>query len=151
MRNFSVIESQNESFLTEHGIHFVSVVMTSNILSHHLFDATQSIVKFLKEERIHDFDSQECGKKKYITTHLLTFKEERLINTSVYKAAKRGDKRMWFGAEILPITNAGDMYIMIANKGELYILNLSRIDIMLCYMTSLENPIKQFVKKIILK
>ena len=54
---------------------------------------------------------------------------------------------MWFGAEILPITNASDIYLMMANKEELYILNMSRIDIMLCYMTSMSNPIKQFLKE----
>lgn len=149
MRDLTEIELQNEKFLWEHEIRFVKVLMTRNILSHHIFDATQSINKFLKEEGIHDYGSQKCGEKRYILTHLLTFKEERNIKTSVYKAAKRGDERMWFGAEILPITNVEDIYLMMAKNGELYILNMSRIDLALCYMTSMNNPIKQFIKNLV--
>lgn len=77
MRSLTEIENQNESFLKDRGIHFTKVLMTKNILSHHIFDATQTIGKFLKDEGIHDFDSQGFGEKTYITTHLLTFKDEK--------------------------------------------------------------------------
>jgi len=77
---------------------------------------------------------------------LLTFKEDRIIHTSVYKATKRGDKRMWFGAEILSITNPDDIYVMMAKDGELFVLNMTRIDIALCYNTSMNNPIKRFLR-----
>ncbi len=146
MRELTEIETQNESFLKGQGIRYAKVLMTENILSHHIFDASQSIERFLKEEHIHDFDSQNNGEKKYITTHLLTFKEERIIHTSVYKAMKRGDKRMWFGAEILSITKPNDIYIMMAKDNELFIFNMTRIDIVVCYETTLDNPIKQFLK-----
>lgn len=146
MRELTEIEIQNESFLKGLGIRYAKVLMTENILSHHIFDASQSIERFLKEEHIHDFDSQNNGEKKYITTHLLTFKEERIIHTSVYKAMKRGDKRMWFGAEILSITKPNDIYIMMAKDNELFVFNMTRIDIVVCYETTLDNPIKQFLK-----
>ena len=145
MRDLTEIENRNESFLKERNIYFAKVLMTENILSHHIFDATQSIDCFLKEEGIHDFDLQDCGEKAFISVHLLTFKRDVIINTSVYKAAKRGDKRMWFGAEIIPVTLPDDIYLMIAKAGELYILNMSRIDIMSCCTTDIDNPIKRFM------
>ncbi len=145
MRALTEIESRNESFLNERNIHYAQVLMTENILSHHIFDATQSIDSFLKKEGVHDFDCQKSGEKTYISTHLLTFKREEIIKTSVYKAAKRGDKRMWFGSEILSSTAPNDIYIMIAKHGELYILNISRIDIMSCWTSGLDNPIKRFI------
>lgn len=148
MRELLEIEIQNEYFLKEHGIHFAKVLMTDNIISHHIFDASYSIARFLREEHVHDFDSQKNGEKTYVVTHLLTFKEEKIINTSLYKSAKRGDKRMWFGAEILSMTKPNDIYIMMAKGWELYILNMTRIDIALCFETSLDNPIKQFFKNI---
>lgn len=145
MRDLTEIEIRNESFLKERNIHFSKVLMTENILSHHIFDATQSIVRFLKEENIHDFDLQCCGEKAFINAHLLTFKRDVAINTSVYKAAKRGDRRMWFGAEIIPVTSPNDIYLMIAKTGELFLLNISRIDIMSCCTTDIDNPIKKFM------
>lgn len=148
MRTLTEIESQNESFLKERGIHFAKVLLTENILSHHIFDATQSVDKYLREAGVHDFNSQNNGEKTHITTHLLTFKGETIINTSVYKATKRGDKRMWFGAEILPTTSPDDIYLIIAKEGELYILNMSHIDIMFCYTTGIDNPIKRLVKEL---
>lgn len=149
MRELTELEIQNEEFLKENNIHFAKVYMTENILSHHIFDASQSVDKFLREAKIHDYNSQINGEKTHIITHLLTFKRELMIKTSIYKATKRGDKRMWFGAEILPTTSPGDIYLMIAKKGELYILNMSHIDILFCYTTGLDNPIKQFFKELI--
>ncbi len=147
MRALTEIESKNELFLNEVGINFVKVLMTQNILSHYIFDATRSIINFLKNEGIHDFDSQNDGEKTYITTHLLTFKREQKIKTSVYKSAKRGDKRMWFGSEIVPITSPNDIIVIMASCQELYILNISHIDIMSCYTSGLDNPVKRFVMK----
>lgn len=148
MRVLTEIESQNENFLNERGIHFAKVLMTENILSHHIFDATQSICMFLKNEGVHDFESQNYGEKSFITTHLMTFKSEMIIRTSVYKAAKRGDRRMWFGAEIIPITSPDDIYVMMAKSGDLYILNMSHLDIAFCCSTGFDNPIKRFVKEL---
>lgn len=145
MRPLLEIEIKNEHFLKEQGIRFVKVLMTKNVLSHHIFDAARSIVKYFKEEDIFDFESLSPGEKKYITTHLLTFKRDQIIKTSVYKAAKRGDKRMWFGAEILPITSPDDIFIICAKSCELYIINISHIDIMSCCTTGLDNPIKNFI------
>jgi hypothetical protein len=142
---FIEIEIRNERFLIEQNILFTKVLMTENILSHHIFDATQSIYCFLKEEGIHDFDSQGCGEKAFICVHLLTFKRDVNINTSVYKTAKRGDKRMWLGADNFSVTLPNDIYLMIAKAGELYILNMSRIDILSCCTTEIDNPIKKFM------
>lgn len=146
MRELTEIEKQNESFLNERNIHFVKVLMTENILSHHIFDATQSICRFLKEGGVHDYDMQQSGDKTYINTHLLTFKEEKIIKTSVYKSAKRGDKRMWFGAEILPITSTNDIFIMMIKTGNLYILNISHINLFSCCISEIKNPIKDVFK-----
>ena len=151
MRALTDLERQNELFLTEKGVRFVMVLMTENILSHHIFDATKSVDKFLKEEGIHDFSMQQNGEKKYIDAHLLTFKEEKVIHSSVYKAAKRGDKRMWFGAEIIPVTSPDDICLMVSKEGTLYILNMSHIDLLLCFNTGISNPIKIFLKELLSK
>lgn len=148
MRALTELEIQNEEFLRKNEIHYAEVFMTENILSHHIFDATYSMVKLLKNENVHDYDTQRSGEKTFIKTHLLTFKEEIIMSSSVYKAAKRGDKRMWFGAEILSMTEPGDIILMMAKDGELYILNMSRIDIALCVEMGLDNPIKLFFRSV---
>ena len=147
-RKLSELELQNEDFLKEKGIHFAKVLLTENILSHAIFDATQEISRFLKEEGIHDFSQQANGKeaKIFIPTHLLTFKQTIEMKTSLYKASTRGDKRMWFGAEIFPYVEDDDIFVIMALNKELYIINMTHLDIELCFRTGINNPIKSFIK-----
>lgn len=150
MRELSELEKQNEEFLVNKRISFTTVMMTHNILSHSIFDANKQIVKYLKEQGLHDYDLQKNGKDErvMIKTHILTFTEDVLSKSSLYKAGTRGDKRMWFGAAVLPYTNDNDIFAIIAHEGELYIINESKFDFDLCYMTNVDNPIKVFLKGI---
>ena len=61
MRKRTELEMQNEEYLSNKGIAFVTIVLTANILSHSIFDANRQIVKYLKEQGIHDYASQEKG------------------------------------------------------------------------------------------
>lgn len=74
-----------------------------------------------------------------------------LSKSSLYKAGTRGDKRIWFGAEVLPYAEDGNIFVIIAHEGKLYIFNESKIDVELCYTTSMTNPIKMFLKAILSK
>lgn len=150
MRELSELEKQNEEFLVNKRISFTTVMMTHNILSHSIFDANKQIVKYLKEQGLHDYDLQKNGKDErvMIKTHILTFTEDVLSKSSLYKAGTRGDKRMWFGAAVLPYTDDNDIFAIIAHEGGLYIINESKFDFDLCYMTNVDNPIKLFLKSI---
>lgn len=150
MRELSELEKQNEEFLVNKRISFTTVMMTHNILSHSIFDANKQIVKYLKEQGLHDYDLQKNGKDErvMIKTHILTFTEDVLSKSSLYKAGTRGDKRMLFGAAVLPYTDDNDIFAIIAHEGELYIINESKFDFDLCYMTNVDNPIKVFLKGI---
>lgn len=150
MRELSELEKQNEEFLVNKRISFTTVMMTHNILSHSIFDANKQIVKYLKEQGLHDYDLQKNGKDErvMIKTHILTFTEDVLSKSSLYKAGTRGDKRMWFGAAVLPYTDDNDIFAIIAHEGELYIINESKFDFDLCYMTNVDNPIKVFLRGI---
>lgn len=150
MRELSELEKLNEEFLVNKRISFTTVMMTHNILSHSIFDANKQIVKYLKEQGLHDYDLQKNGKDErvMIKTHILTFTEDVLSKSSLYKAGTRGDKRMWFGAAVLPYTDDNDIFAIIAHEGELYIINESKFDFDLCYMTNVDNPIKVFLKGI---
>lgn len=150
MRELSELEKQNEEFLVYKRISFTTVMMTHNILSHSIFDANKQIVKYLKEQGLHDYDLQKNGKDErvMIKTHILTFTEDVLSKSSLYKTVTRGDKRMWFGAAVLPYTDDNDIFAIIAHEGELYIINESKFDFDLCYMTNVDNPIKVFLKGI---
>ncbi len=150
MRQLTELEKQNEVFLKGKGVHFVKVQLTENILAHAIFDATQEINKFLREEGVHDFSQQANGQeaKQLVPTHLLTFKEVVEMKTSLYKASKRGDRRMWFGSEIFPYVEDDDIFVIMAYNNELYIANMSHLDLDYCYKTGYNNPIKSYLNSL---
>lgn len=153
MRDLTEIEELNEEFLNKKGVHFATVCLTANILDKGIFDAHRGIVKFLKDGELHDFSMQENGssEKVYLDTTILTFKESVSTKTSVYKAGTRGDKRMWFGATIYDYTEDDNIFALFARNGHLFIINESKIDLEHCFYTSVENPVKSFLKSIIKK
>ena len=149
MRELTVLETQNIEYVSDKGIKFAFVLLTENILSHSIFDATRQMVAFLKECGIHDFSTQQNGTehRKFVNTHILTFKEDIKSRTSLYKAGTRGDKRMWFGAEVLPAVDSNNMVIVIAKDNEINVINISKIDIEYCCSTNYDNPIKRLIKR----
>lgn len=151
MKELTELETMNVEFLSDKEIPFTTVLLTENILNHSIFDATRQMVVFLKAQSIHDYAQQEKGKdnRKFVPTHILTFKEEISSRSSLYKAGTRGDKRMWFGAEILPVVDDNNMVAVIAHDGELFVINVSKIDLEYCYSTGTDNPIKKIIKTIL--
>ena len=135
----------NISFMENKGLKFALVNLTKNILNKGIFDATKQIATFLKESEIHDFSSQKPGEKVQVPTHFLTFKENVDAVSSLYRAGTRGDKRMWFGKETYEIVDDDDICAILADKNELVVINISKVDIEFCFMSSIPSPIKSFI------
>lgn len=142
MRELSDIEAQNIDFLETHDIKYATVFLTSNILYHGIFDATKQIQQFLKDSGIHNFDEQKSGEKAFVRTHIISFTTDINCRTSLYRAEKRGDKRMWFGSEIYSFVNENDICAIVEYRQEMYVMNISIIDLELCYHSQIDNPIK---------
>lgn len=150
MKDYSVIEKNNMEYLQRNNIPYATVRLTYNILQHSIFDATVPIRSFLKSQGIHDFDTQKNGRdyKAFVDTHILTFMRDVTTETSLYRAGTRGDERMWFGYEILPLTKPDDIYAMLAYKNELYIINISTNELESCFESPYSNTIKYIISKL---
>ena len=144
---FNAFEKENIQFLQSHGISFATVRLTENILNHAIFDANNNIRTFLLTHNLHDYEKQGLGKefKVFLKTEILTFKRSVETKTSLYRARSRGDYRMWFGSAIFSLSESNDLYIITTINKELRIINISKIDLDLCYKTSYPNPIKDMV------
>ncbi len=141
---FNEFEESNILFLQNLGIPYATVRLTENILKHSIFDANSEIRSFLQSQDLHDYEKQGFGQefKTFLKTQILTFKRNVETKTSLYRAGTRGDYRMWFGSVILKLSNPNDLFMITAIDKELYTINLSKIDLELCYTTSYPNPIK---------
>ncbi len=145
MKALSELERLNVEYLDKKGIRYVLVCLTPNILRHGIFDAKVSLRSLLKENRVHDYSSQQPGEKVSITTHILTFKKDISTSSSMYRAGTRGDARMWFGSEIYTVAQPDDVFAVVPIDGVIYVLPITHIDIEYCCSTSIQNPIKSFI------
>lgn len=145
MRSYSPLEEMNVEYLTNKGITFCVICFTPNILEHGIFDATKPMKELLKNSGIHDFSDQKPGEKKFVSTHILTFKGTIDAQSSVYRAGTRGDKRMWLGREIYSVVDDDDICAIFAKNQELYVINISKVDVELCCTSGSLNPIKQAI------
>lgn len=147
MKALTQLESLNIEYLESKGVAFVTVCLTPNILEHGIFDATKQIKTFLLESGIHDFALQKPGEKVMAKTHIISFKDDVVCESSLYRAGKRGDKRMWYGSDIYSFVEENDICAMLAKNKELYVVNISSVDIELCCNSPQDNPIKTLLKK----
>lgn len=148
---FNEFEESNILFLQNLGIPYATVRLTENILKHSIFDANSEIRSFLQSQDLHYYEKQSFGQefKVYLKTKILTFKRNVETKTSLYRAGTRGDYRMWFGSAILTLSNPNDLFMITAIDKELYTINITKIDLELCYTTSYPNPIKNMLLCII--
>ena len=132
MKTLSELERLNVEYLNKKGIRYVLVCLTPNILRHGIFDAKVSLRSLLKENRVHDYSSQQPGEKVSITAHILTFKKDIPTSSSMYRTGTRGDARMWFGSEIYTVAQPDDVFAVVPIDGVLYVLPITHIDIEYC-------------------
>ena len=149
MRELSELEQMNTEYLNKKGIQYALVCLTQNILHHGIFDAKVALRNLLKEKSVHDYDAQRSGEKVSIPTHILTFKDDITTVSSMYRAGSRGDARMWFGSEIYNVASPDDVFAIVPAEGIIYVLPLTHLDIEYCCTTSRNNPVKQFINKIL--
>ncbi len=149
MKELSELEQMNTKYLDKKGVQYTLICLTQNILRHGIFDAKVALRNLLKEKSVHDYDAQKPGEKVSISTHILTFKDDITTDSSMYRAGSRGDARMWFGSEIYNVASPDDIFAVIPVEGIIYVLPLTHLDIEYCCTTSRNNPVKQFINKIL--
>lgn len=149
MKHFSQLEQDNVNYLISHNILYAAVRLTSNILSHSIFDANIEMCKVLRMKNVHNFSTQKNGvdNKVMVSTHILTFARDIPSTTSLYRSNTRGDERMWPGSAINTVVDDDNAIVVIPYNQELYIINISKVDIEMSFNTFIDNPIKTFLKK----
>ena len=109
------------------GIELELIFLTATGLTKSILDATVPVRKFLKENGIHDFETQNQGQahKNKIDAKLFLEKSSRKITTSFYRPpTKQGDPRLW-PSRFHHYANADDIVAIFSINGELCLLNLT--------------------------
>lgn len=135
-------------YLVNHNVKFTQVQITATGLKKSILDATTPMRTYLKENNVHNYELQSKGQEHKVTipTHILTSFGSITTQTSFYRPeTKDGDPRLWI-YRLKETTEADDIHVIIAmNPSDLYVINITKIDIVKCCETSLENPIRDLV------
>ena len=119
-----------DSFLpvfAQSGVPVTFLVPTPTGFGKSIMDATAPVREYLKEQGIHDYQTQQQGpeNKKMIQTFFVT--ESRLIETSasLYRpVTKNGDPRIWF-SNLKTYCEPCNLLAIISMDKALYVINLS--------------------------
>ena len=125
-RNLTQNESNNKKILEDSSVSHELLFLTSTGLNKSILDATAPIVKLLKDNHVHDFDSQEQGSdhKVMLPCVILSNGQREETKISLYCANARGDKRLWPG-RFSDFAKAEDVFALFVENNSIVLLNLS--------------------------
>ena len=113
-------------------------------------DATGSVRNYLREKRIHDYDSQKQVPENKIQIDSSLIQNDKLISSiaSLYRpVTKKGDPRIWFKG-LGNYSAANDILGLIEFENKLFVVNLTQIDVKKLLESKKANPLQELVNEI---
>ena len=150
MRDFNDFECRNVEFLVGKQIQYATIQITETGLKKSILDATAPVRAYFVENNIHDYEKQPQGQenKRVVDTRILTLSGMHETKSSLYRpVTKKGDPRMWVYG-IGNYIKADEIFALIAYGGILYVINLSQIDVVAAFNSSIDTPIKDLVNSV---
>ena len=150
MRQLSTTEINRIKLLTENSVELTLIEPTQNGLEKSIMDATGSVRNYLKEKRIHDYDSQKQGPENKIQVDSALIEGDKLISSiaSLYRpVTKKGDPRIWFKG-LGNYSAANDILGLLEFESKLFVVNLTQIDVKKLLESKNANPLQDLVKEI---
>ena len=148
MRSFTPFEEDNLAFLVNMGIKFTQVEITPTGLDKGILDSTVPMRTFFKENRIHDYESQNQGQENEVVKNAVILTECSMMKTKVsfYRPnTKKGDPRMWI-YKLGSFSQGNDIHTLIWYDKTLYSINITRINIKEVFESVLITPIQELLK-----
>lgn len=150
MRVLTETERSKIKLLTKNQVSLTLIEPTETGLKKSIMDATGPIRSFLKDNQIHDYDTQGQGPESKVQIEAILYEEFRIINStaSLYRPqTKKGDPRIWFSG-LTKIATANDLIAIVYYSGSFHVFNLSRLNIEVLLDSHLMNPIKDLISEI---
>lgn len=153
MRDLTPIEINRIKILAENTISVSLLELTKTGLEKGIMDATGSVRSYLKENDLHDYETQKQGAKEngvIIDSIIITSTAFVDSKASLYRPkakGKGGDPRIWFYG-IAKYCSPNDILALISFENKIWVLNLTKTPIEILLNSSLVNPIKDFILEI---
>ena len=138
------VPEEAKRFFAEKKLRVAYLFPTRTGLEKSIFDATRSIVDFLRDENLHDFAAQRQGPKfKVKQSTKMLFKDEVIdTTTSLYRPdTKQGDPRLW-PRGIGKYVEAGEVLALFKCGKSIGIVNCSNVDLNIVSETLRQEVVK---------
>lgn len=152
MRTLKENEQCAVKALTNYSIPFALIEPTATGLRKSIMDATMSVRTYLREQDIHDYDSQQAGPDNKVVienTYLITEFIYKHSRTSIYRPKakqKGGDPRIWFKG--LPsYANANDILAITFLDNSFYIINITQLPVVQLLESAISTPLKELAEE----
>jgi hypothetical protein len=150
MRILTAAEQSKVKLLTKNQVSFTIIEPTETGLKKSIMDATGPIRSFLKDNNIHDYDSQGQGPECKVQIEAILYEEFQVINStaSLYRPqTKKGDPRIWFSG-LTKIANPNDLIAIVYYSDSFHVFNLTALDIKDLLESQVVSPIKDLISEI---
>lgn len=150
MRAFTKFEEDNLNFLTQKSLEYTIVQITKTGYSKSILDATDPMRQYFKEQGMHDYATQAQGPENKVSQYsaILDASSCYYTTTSLYRPkTKKGDPRIWT-YDLKKHCDPDDLLLFIYHNETLYLVNISKVNIKEVYLSALETPLKELIRKI---
>lgn len=150
MRTLSKSEQDKIKLLTKNRVSLTLIEPTETGLGKSIMDATGSVRSFLKDNGIHDYDTQGQGPENKVLIDAKIYESFRVLNStaSLYRPqTKKGDPRIWFSS-LTKVAKSNDIVALIYFSDSFHIFNLSNLDVETLINSNLINPFKELISEI---
>lgn len=150
MRKLTSTEQNKIKLLTKNQVSLTLIEPTETGLKKSIMDATGSVRNYLKDENIHDYESQKQGpdSKIMIPTIIHTGFKTIKSKASLYRPiTKSGDPRIWFYS-LTKVADPNDIIAITHYEEKLQVFNLTKLDIEALINSSVQNPFQDLINAI---
>lgn len=126
IRDLTPSEIAKVEILSDANIPYELLFLTGTGLTKSILDATAPIAQLLKENQIHDYDSQSQGPDNKVYNPCILLSNGLRVETkaSLYKANTRGDTRFWVG-RLHNHASPDQVFALFIENNNIVALNLS--------------------------
>jgi hypothetical protein len=150
VRKLTFAEQSKIKLLTKNQVSLTLIEPTETGLKKSIMDATGSVRSFLKNENIHDYESQNQGteSKIIIPSIIHTGFNTTKSKASLYRpSTKNGDPRIWFYS-LTKIAEPNDIIAITFYNDNFHVFNLTKLDIGQLINSAIINPFQELVSAI---
>lgn len=147
MRKLTSTEQNKIKLLTKNQVSLTLIEPTETGLKKSIMDATGSVRNYLKDENIHDYESQKQGPDSKIMIPIIIHTGFKTIKSkaSLYRPiTKSGDPRIWFYS-LTKVADPNDIIAITYYEEKLQVFNLTKLDVEALINSSVQNPFQDLI------